>query len=161
MAIASAYQSAAGLTLKQQLFCQHYLSNGGNATQAIIDAGYNVENRIVATAVGTENLAKPLIKKYLGPRMKEAVEKAGVGLNWRLDMLKNVAEKSASASGKDDKGNALFDGATAIKAVAEMNKMDGSYAPTNSNFTVTEASLDDAKEVAEEAEKEINDIKTF
>ena len=50
------------LTRKQQLFCQEYLANGYNATQAAIKAGYSAKT---AYAMGAENLRKPQIKAVL------------------------------------------------------------------------------------------------
>lgn len=49
--------------MKQQRFVEEYVKNGGNATQAVIDAKYKVKNRVVAQAIGHENLLKPLIAK--------------------------------------------------------------------------------------------------
>ena len=46
---------------KQKKFVKEYVKNGGNATQAIIDAGYDVGSNGVARAMGSENLTKPNI----------------------------------------------------------------------------------------------------
>ena len=45
-------------TLKQRKFAKSYLENGGNATRAVIDAGYNVMNYDVASMLGSENIRK-------------------------------------------------------------------------------------------------------
>lgn len=50
------------LTTKQQLFIQAYLSNGFNATQAALEAGYSTET---AGAIGHENLKKPEIRAQI------------------------------------------------------------------------------------------------
>ena len=50
------------LTTKQLLFCNEYLSNGFNATQAGIKAGYSEDT---AMQMGYENLKKPYIRQYL------------------------------------------------------------------------------------------------
>ena len=50
------------LTPKQKAFCEYYAANGGNGTQAAIDAGYS-DN--VAGQQGAENLKKPEIKEYI------------------------------------------------------------------------------------------------
>jgi len=50
------------LTPKQKIFIHSYLSNGFNATQAAISAGYS-EN--TAVNIGNENLTKPNIKEYV------------------------------------------------------------------------------------------------
>jgi phage terminase small subunit len=38
---------------------EKYIENGGNATQAVIDAKYKVKNKNVAKSIGSENLTKP------------------------------------------------------------------------------------------------------
>lgn len=49
------------LTLKQQRFCDFYITLG-NATQAAIKAGYSKKT---AKAIGAENLAKPYLRAYI------------------------------------------------------------------------------------------------
>jgi len=44
------------MTIKQRLFCEAYLQNGFNATQAAITAGYSKKT---AGSTGPENLEKP------------------------------------------------------------------------------------------------------
>lgn len=50
------------LTMKQKLFINEYLSNGFNATQAAISAGYSEKT---ARVIGQENLCKPYIKEEI------------------------------------------------------------------------------------------------
>ena len=57
----------AKLTIKQQRFADEYLIDP-NATQAAIKAGYS---RKTAAAIGSENLIKPNIKKYIDERLQE------------------------------------------------------------------------------------------
>lgn len=57
----------AKMTAKQQLFCDEYLIDL-NATQAAIRAGYSKKT---AYSIGTENLNKPELKKYIADRMAE------------------------------------------------------------------------------------------
>ena len=53
------------LSLKQKHFCDYYLEGNGNATEAVIKAGYKVKNKTVAKSIASENLTKPYIIKYL------------------------------------------------------------------------------------------------
>ena len=57
----------ANLTPKQQRFCDEYLIDL-NATQAAIRAGYS---EVSARQMGTQNMSKPSIKKYIEERMNE------------------------------------------------------------------------------------------
>lgn len=60
-----------GLTTKQELFVSAYCSNGFNATQAAIEAGYSVDS---AREIGSENLTKPDIAEAVD-RYKLAIKK--------------------------------------------------------------------------------------
>ena len=137
-----------GLTLMQRLFCEHYLSNGYNGTQAALSAGYS-KNCPDVQAV--ENLAKPSIKKYIGNRMKEVLEKAGAGIEWRVDMLKKTAE--ASFNGEAHK-EGVVNPAGVINAVAELNKMEGTYAAEKHAVLVEEDKTGKVTDLLKEYEKE-------
>lgn len=69
------------LTLKQKLFCDYYLEGFGNATEAVIKAGYNVSkkngipDRVLAKSIASENLTKPYLLNYLRRKLD------AVGLN--------------------------------------------------------------------------------
>ena len=58
------------LTEKQKRFADEYIKSG-NATQAAIKAGYSKKS---AYSVGSENLRKPELKKYINERMKDVNE---------------------------------------------------------------------------------------
>jgi phage terminase small subunit len=68
------------LTLKQRKFTKAYLTNGGNATSAVMEA-YPDASYETARTMGAENLVKPLIK--------QAIEKALV----KLDLTPEFALK--------------------------------------------------------------------
>jgi phage terminase small subunit len=57
---------------RQKAFCDNYISNGGNATQAAIDAGYSAKT---AGSIGNENLKKPEISAYIEERMRPTADK--------------------------------------------------------------------------------------
>jgi phage terminase small subunit len=57
---------------KQKLFVKNYIDNGGNGTQAIIDAKYDVKDRIVAKSMASENLTKPDIRLALDNHAEKA-----------------------------------------------------------------------------------------
>ncbi len=61
------------LTDKQRSFIEHYCSNGFNATQAAISAGYKESN---AKQQGCENLAKPDVQDAIQEFMSKATKKA-------------------------------------------------------------------------------------
>lgn len=69
------------LQFKQRRFVECYLANGGNGTQAIIDAGYSVNhkkgentgapNRSLAKVMAYEELRKPHITSLIHAKMEE------------------------------------------------------------------------------------------
>lgn len=61
------------LTDKQRRFVEEYCSNGFNATQAAISAGYSEKT---AKQQGCENLAKPYVQEFIQEFMSKATEKA-------------------------------------------------------------------------------------
>ncbi len=143
-----------GLTFKQRIFCEEFIKER-NATKAALKAGYSKSS---AASIASENLQKPDIVKYLDLKMEEAVEKIGVTRDWRLEMLKKGVE--LNFQGKADK-----DGCVDLKGlkglISEMNKMAGDHAVTTSNINVQTSNLEDAEKIADDSEKEINEIKSF
>lgn len=57
------------LTFKQDKFVKAYLLNGGNATQAAIEAGYSKKT---ANEQGAQNLAKLSIKSAIEEHQKKS-----------------------------------------------------------------------------------------
>lgn len=76
------------LTDKQRLFVHEYLIDM-NATQAAIRAGYSSKPES-ASAIGTENLSKPLIKAAIAKAMESRIEETQIDANW---LLKRLAEE--------------------------------------------------------------------
>lgn len=79
------------LTKKQKAFVQAYKTNGGNSTQAAIDAGYSQKT---AYSIGSENLTKPEIKEALAEHEKKMQEKYEYTVD---DMVKELNEELISA----------------------------------------------------------------
>lgn len=78
----------AKLTDKQRSFIEHYCSNGFNATQAAISAGYKQTN---AKQQGCENLAKPDVQEAIQEFMGKATKKALITTE---DIVKRLMEES-------------------------------------------------------------------
>ena len=84
----------AKMTLKQQLFCDEYLIDL-NATQAAIRAGYSEKT---AKAIGSENLTKPDLKKYIEERMAEKENSLIADQNEVLRYLTSVLRGESQSS---------------------------------------------------------------
>lgn len=63
-----------GLTKKQKTFCEEYIANGYNATQAYLKA-YDCQYDS-ARVEGSKALKKPMVKEYIAALQKEAFEGA-------------------------------------------------------------------------------------
>lgn len=134
-----------GLTIKQRLFCMHYIANNGNGTQAAIKAGYS---KTMAQQMATENLLKPVVRKYIGSKMKEAAIKLGIDEEYILNSLKeNVQDCKSGKASKDGIVNA----AGVVNSISEINKLLGYHAPEKKE---TEVMLPDIKELIEQERKD-------
>ena len=99
------------LNARQKAFCEYYVASG-NATDAAIKAGYKEKN---ARFIGSENLTKANIKKYIeelqekakGNRIMTAIERR----EFLTSMIKDGAVKDTDR----------------LKALDILNKMDGEY----------------------------------
>ncbi len=77
------------LTKRQEAFCKIYISNGFNATQAAIEAGYSKKN---ARIIAAENLSKTNIKKFIESLLKPKMEKLELDAEYVIRKLKAFAE---------------------------------------------------------------------
>lgn len=104
------------LTFKQTAFIGEYLTNGGNATQAAMKAGYSKKN---AESIGLQQLRKTLVK--------QAIDKAKAKLAARVDFDHIQAAKNAQRHMDGAEGQADY--RTALAANDQLIKLTGLYAP--------------------------------
>ena len=79
------------LTPKQKAFVREYKKNGGNGTQAAINAGYSEES---ARAISCENLTKPYIQEALKQEEKKLQEKYEYTIDDMVRELDDVKMKA-------------------------------------------------------------------
>lgn len=77
----------AKLTPKQKAFADEYLTNGGNATQAAIKAGYSKKT---ARNIGAENITKPNISSYIASKLKPIENERNIGVDEALTTLASI-----------------------------------------------------------------------
>lgn len=130
------------LTTKQDAFVKEYILNGGNGTQAAISAGYS-EN--CAQEIASENLSKPLIIKALEGHREALEEEFSISAGTKLGWLKEIVQRSMQHEQVMDKdgptGEYKFAGSDAIRAINEINKMDGGHAAEKKDITSKGESL--------------------
>jgi hypothetical protein len=166
-----------GLSKRQKAFVKEYAKTG-NATQAIIDADYDVKDRNVARAMGTENLAKPAIKQSLAEAIpNELLTEKHIGLFHQKQLAYFVFPKNMEdyeikshviSAGLElivirlsDKGKLAFysidDPQAIAKAIAMGYDLKGANAPTKSINLNIETTISDPE--VELARKNLLEIK--
>ena len=92
------------LTAKQQRFVEEYCSNGFNATQAAIRAGYSEKT---ACKIASENLSKPDIQSGIQQFMKSQTKKCEIDTQWVVNKLKDEVEYTGEGSSPSARVGAL------------------------------------------------------
>lgn len=78
---------------KMKIFCDNYLANGLNATQAYIEAGYKVKSEAVATSAASRLLTNVKVKEYIATRL-EIIEQAKIAdTNEILETLTRIIRR--------------------------------------------------------------------
>lgn len=145
------------LTPKETLFCKFYLSNGFNATQAAISAGYS---KNCPRQLATRLLSKAHIRRYLDKRMAEIEKKLDITFEQKMELLWKTAQRCYGPSDEDIEKLRIgeevlktfeFQPSSLVSTIAELNKMQGHHAPQK-----TESKLDDDqfKKLLKECEQE-------
>ena len=98
---------------KQVEFCNHYHQTG-NATKSAIQAGYSPKT---ARQMGSENLTKPVIIKYLSVLIEERKNKHEAIFNTVIERTDDVTRRAETA---DDK-------AIELKGLDQLSKLGGLY----------------------------------
>lgn len=82
-----------GLTEKQELFCQEYLKNGFNGTQAAIKAGYSEET---AKQMASENLTKPVVLNRIDELRNDIYSK--IDEKWIVENINSIFEMAKESN---------------------------------------------------------------
>jgi phage terminase small subunit len=119
------------LSHKQDLFINHYLENGGNATKAAINAGYKGSNDTLR-AIARENLTKPHICAEIDKVRQSIKDQSIITAQVKREKLWQVAQYNSEVIRIKRNGleiEAMRNPTATISAITELNKMDGDYAP--------------------------------
>lgn len=92
------------MTPKQQAFCDYYIASG-NATEAAIKSGYSPKT---ARSVGSENLTKPDIKKYIAEHMQKAQKSRIATAEEILEYLSGVVRNTEETTRERTKAAELL-----------------------------------------------------
>jgi len=117
------------MTPKQQLFCDYYLSNGLNATQAYKDA-YKIGDDNKAAVSGSRLLRNVNVMEYLSKQQEKTAKRLQIK---KEDLIQDLIEI------KDN--NKEQAPPFAIKAIEVINKMLGFNEAEKQDITITEQPL--------------------
>lgn len=131
------------LSHKQRLFVENYIQTAGNGTAAARQAGYS-GNAATLAVVAHENLKKPNLQAELARRRNEIQDRLEISTQAKRQRLWTIAHEAACLTEVSrrvevqvaEDGTIVktiyveimpFDPAAAIKAIHELNLMDGDY----------------------------------
>ena len=131
-----------GLNIRQRKFVNAYLENGGNASKAYKDAGYECSNRNVLDVNSCTLLRSPKIQTVMHKRQEEAVKSSEISLDRKRNALWDIAKDGMNKStGTEAPVEIMNDSRASIAAISELNRMDGHHAATNSNINIQAVSF--------------------
>ena len=116
------------LSAKHKAFCDEYLANGLNATQAYKSV-YKVSDK-VSGASAPRLLDNVRVKEYLQEQGEKTAERLQITKEGLLQDLIQIKENNIETRP-----------ATAMKAIEIINKMSGFDAPIKQDITITEQPL--------------------
>lgn len=116
------------LSAKHQAFCDEYLSNGMNATQAYKSV-YKVSDKL-AQSNAIRVMGNDGVKKYLQEQGQKTAERLQITKEGLLQDLIKIKQNNIETRP-----------ATAMKAIEIINKMSGFDAPIKQDITITEQPL--------------------
>jgi phage terminase small subunit len=120
------------LSAKHQSFCDEYLANGLNATQAYKTI-YKVSDK-VAGASGPRLMENVRIKEYLQEQMDKTAEKLEITREFLIKEYLEIIESAKSNEDFIDRGNWN-------KSLAQLSKLLGLDAPIKQDITISEQPL--------------------
>ena len=130
------------LTQKQREFCTNYVGNGLNIYKAALEAGYSHKySRVLAPKL----LDHPLIKERITKAFNNAEERLTLTWEWKLKKLKRVIDTYIP----DDSSQELIQSNVKVGliALAELNNMQGDYAPVKRLSMTVDATKNKLEEV--------------
>ncbi len=142
------------MTPQQRKFVDAYLLCGC-VKSAAIEAGYSPDT---ATFAGSRVLKKKWVKLYMDNQVKKIEEKFGIDFDWKVGKLKQCVELGMPAVEEVKflslEEKALLKPAVAISAIAELNKMQGDYAPVKSETVNTHIVDGEIRELTEQYKRD-------
>lgn len=142
------------LTKNQKRFCEEYVNNSSNGTQAYLKAYKTCKKEETAMASASRLLRNVKVLKYINELQEKLKEKAIMSAEERMIWLAKVVKGDIKHTSYDSNGNSYENEAyisDKMKAIDIMNKMTGEYT-TNIKGNVSLSYEQALKKVSEEDE---------
>ena len=122
---------------RHKAFCDEYLKNGMNATQAYMSVYKSVTKELTARTNGSKLLTNTNIKEYIAKRQEKVSLKSQMTMEYVLDKLKFVVDNSIE-EGTPTKEGKITDRQSIVAALKEVNKMLGYNAAEKHDVEIKE-----------------------
>lgn len=144
----------ARLSNSQRMFCEEYINNGSNGTQAYLKAYKSCKKKETARANSSRLLTNANVLEYIENLRQKLKSNAIMTAQERMEWLSKIIKGEVKHTSYDSNGNSYENEAyisDKMKAIDILNKMDGNYTiPIKGNITLNyEEAL---KKVSEEDE---------
>lgn len=118
------------LSNQQRKFCEEYVNNGNNGTQAYLKAYKTCKKEETAMVNASRLLRNAKVNEYVTELREELKKKAIMTAEERMRWLTKVVNGDIKHTSYDGNGNSYENEACIsdkMKAIDTMNKMDGEY----------------------------------
>lgn len=118
------------LNNNQIVFCQEYVDNGLNGTQAYLKAYKTCKKEEIAMASASRLLRNVKVQEYIQELQSKLEDKAIMSAKERMKWLTNVVNGKVKHTSYDSNGEAYENEAyisDKMKAIDILNKMEGKY----------------------------------
>jgi phage terminase small subunit len=140
------------LTDMQYNFVLNYVRNGFNAYQAARSSGYSEDT---AKAEAYKLLAKPLVKQHIAKAQEKVdqqrLNKLYLTMEQKAKVLTRIIYDVVPKDKTQEPKREYYK--DALKAISEMNKMQGDYAPEKRLSLTVDATKDKLKEINKQYEE--------
>lgn len=134
------------LSEQQHVFVTNYIKNGYNAYGAALEAGYS---QSMAQTQAYKMVNRPHIKDRIDKAMSKLVDKQDrsimITIQDKANLLQRIIDDVIPKDGSEPKRQYYKD---ALKAIAELNKMQGDYMPERRLSVTVDATKDKLKDVS-------------
>ena len=139
-----------GLNLRQRKFVNAYIANGGNASKAYREAGYECADDQSMEALASRMIRNVKVITAIDKQLVLIEKAAQISferkVSWLADISEDGMKKTTVTSDPESTGRTVVldkmqDSRASIAAISELNRMQGHHAATNTNLNISQVSF--------------------